>query len=245
VYTLSRLCTLFSLWCVSCAWHRFIHTFKTELLYRDGELLTLDRYINVGTTRQEILALAFSPDLNTATLLAVTMDLTGTQPDCEYSVEHFTGFIGEGLALVLVINSAMATLSIVLLLLLYPKCRQAIKGRKAAHNLSTDVDFYLFEAQLSGHILFEGLLCLTLATVAIIQALRALESDRRLTEVYGSALAVPWTSPNISYEAKVEQYLIAVDSVRSLLDEEYFFESVTFGLMLVCIVRLVAYMTVQ
>jgi hypothetical protein len=94
-------------------------------------------------------------------------------------------------------------------------------------------------------VLWESLLCVAIATNGVIQCMRAVESDSRLHKVYGDVLRVPWANTTVTYQSKVAQYFVAMAEVDDLLNEERMCVWANFALVLLCILQLIAYMTVR
>lgn len=138
----------------SSVFSEFLHTFRSDVLvYRDVDgspkALDLEEYLNGLTKKQTILALTYTPMLNTATKLAVEFDFTKPAIKPIYKIEHFRGLTGDVKTTVLGSDIAlMACASLMFLLLLLDIWQQRQTANKLKRDLmSFGIDDVAKEAQ--------------------------------------------------------------------------------------------------
>ena len=228
----------------------FLHTFKSELLYRDGEgRLNLDTYLNSRTRDQKILALMFTPSLNTATVLTVTFDFTYAEPKASYKIEHFFGLTGEALTIVIAADIVLGSLSLLLLVFSVRPFVVAARRVLDLHNEHMSKRRKLRRVMqvvpTALRLLVEVGLCVGLIVFACLHAANAMRSDSELIDYFKPALQIPWSDPEIAYDTKVGNCFSAVSNIQGLLQRERMLRLFAFVLMLCCVVRLIGYMTVH
>jgi hypothetical protein len=84
-----------------------------------------------------------------------------------------------------------------------------------------------------------------LDTDGILHAWERIDSNERLQRMYGRALDVPWLSNTLLYDDKIRSFFSAVNGIEIMLKEHKYFQVAQFVLLLLTIIRLVAYMTVH
>ena len=227
----------------------FLHTFKSELLYRDGEgKLNLDTYLNSRTIDQEILALMFTPGLNTATVLTVKFDFTYAEPKASYTIEHFSGLTAEALSIALTADIVLGVLSLLLLLFsIHPFILAArrVLDLQNEHTSKRKFRRIIQVLPTALRLLVEVGLCVGLIVFAFLHAINSFQSDNQLIEYFKPALKIPWSDPEVAYDTKVGDCFSAVQDIESLLQRERMLRMYAFVLMLCCVVRLIGYMTVH
>jgi len=213
-------------------WSKFVHSFSSGSMYRNGDNVGVEDWIDANAQSVAIINLFFTPVLETATLLSINFDLSMPSPKGTYVIEHLPATntnnpaeqndTADGLIM------ALCVVYLVLLLANLYATRQ--RGCSA-----TQLAYSVAEFSFIGGLFACCLISLRTRTT----------SEMRLNATFGRALRVPWLDGTVKYHDKVLDYFEAVDDIQSLLGWWSAVEQFSCVLVGICIIRTVAFLAVH
>jgi len=213
-------------------WSEFVHSFASGSLYREGDDVGLEDWIDVNAHSVNIVNIFFTPLFETATLLSITFDLSLPSPTGTYLIEHLPAANANNPADRGDTEDALIMAFCVVYLVLLLANQYASRQRGCS---GTQRAYLVAEFGFIG-----GLFACCLFSINIRTA-----SEVRLNATFGRALRVPWLDPKVGYRTKALEYLQAVGDIEDLLRSWSIVEQFSCVLVGICIIRTVSFLTVH
>ena len=102
--------------------------------------MNLESYIDAQTIQQRVMMLMFSPNLNTATMLEVSFDVSDPEPVGRFSIRHFRGLTGRDLTQLVILDTLAMVLATVVIALAIRASVESLERVKGIHEGRSFVD---------------------------------------------------------------------------------------------------------
>ena len=188
-------------------------------------------------------------------MLTVSFNFVHAEPRGSYTIQHYRGLTDDVLQLTVVCDILLGVMSVITCLLTIPQIMSSRRDLVAKQPMQQESQLFGPNARsrvgpstfLSTffRIILEISLCWAIFIFAAIHASRAVGSDKTLFDTFNPALQIKWADPDVLYNTKLDAFFSSVEKIDALLQQELVVSTIAFILMLLCIVRLIGYMTVH